>query len=289
LELWAINEDVDLELIDDTGNGLLVGATYKRFLDTTPIVIGPYGSNLVRRVAELDRDDRLIWNHGGSADDLPRRGIVSLPAPASTYLRKVVDVAAMRGLERIQIVRGRGRFAASVATGVIVRAMQLGVDHRFVDSFPAPSAVDAWVVVGRYREDVDVVRSLVDRGPGLIACVGAGLKEFEADLGRSAEGVIGAVQWLPNQLPSGVGPTAQQFSALYRDRYGEEPSYIAAQAAAAGYLAAEAYRRQFGLDDIRNWHTTSLYGPFALDSRWRQIAHRVTLVEWRNGEQRPIG
>jgi ABC-type branched-subunit amino acid transport system substrate-binding protein len=85
-----------------------------------------------------------------------------------------------------------------------------------------------------------------------------------------------------------IGPSGSEFVTRYRHRTGREPSYPAAQAAAAGYLAQEAHRVGMAAEDILTWASSTLLGDFALDSAWRQIGHRVTTVRWQGGRMVPL-
>ena len=60
--------------------------------------------------------------------------------------------------------------------------------------------------------------------------------------------------------------------------------YPAAQAAATGWLAAEATRRGLGADEVHRWHTSTLLGAFALDSSWRQVGYTPIMVKWDHGQ-----
>jgi len=148
----------------------------------------------------------------------------------------------------------------------------------------------ALLVVGRFEHDVAVVRQLQDypKTPALVAAVAAGIPAFGQELGPAAEGVLGPVQWWPTPQEPEIGPSGSEFVTRYRDRTGREPSYPAAQAAAAGYLAQEAYRVGMATEDIASWASSTLLGDFALDSAWRQIGHRVTTVRWRGGRMVPL-
>ena len=64
---------------------------------------------------------------------------------------------------------------------------------------------------------------------------------------------------------------------------------MAAQAAAAGYLAHAAHRRGWAAETLRRWTTSTLLGNFALDDGWRQVGHRMWTIRWRHGRMVPIG
>jgi len=291
---WAEETGVRLTVVDDGGSRQAATRAYGAWLDAgVDLLLGPYGSGLVRAVAPpVCGAGRLLWNHGGSADDLARPGLVSLPAPASTYFHGAVDEAAARRVGRLLVARGGGPFARAVAEGALARAAAHGLDARTVDagSLAAEDAAgDAVLVVGRFEEDVAQVRRL--RGgspcpPALLGAVAAGLPAF-GELGEAAEGVLGPVQWWPTSRKAPVGPSGADFAAGYRRRVGHEPSYVAAQAAAAGYLALAVHGLGLAAEDLPGWRTSTLLGDFALDGSWRQVGHRVTTIRWRDGRMVP--
>ncbi|HYY81601.1 MAG TPA: ABC transporter substrate-binding protein [Actinomycetes bacterium] len=298
MRLWAEAAGVRLMLADDRGSKDLAVQAYAAWLDgdRPDLLLGPYASGLVRAVVPVVRGaGRLLWNHGGSADDLARPGVVCLPAPASSYFEGVVDQAVARQVDRLVVVQGAGPFARAVAGGALARASARGLEARTVDA----AAVDAEaaartgtavLVVGRFEQDVAVVRRLSGRwrAPALLAAVAAGIAAFGQELGEAAEGVLGPVQWWPSARTPEVGPSGIDFAADYQRRTGQEPSYPAAQAAAAGYLGHAAHRLGVAAEDMPRWATSTLLGEFALDAAWRQVGHRVTTVRWQGGRMVPI-
>ena len=83
-------------------------------------------SSCARPAEAMSEVDGLLWNQGGSGDDVqalcPGR-IVSVPAPTTRYAR---SIRAHAGGERerapLWVVRGRGRFGRQVAAGAIEQA-----------------------------------------------------------------------------------------------------------------------------------------------------------------------
>lgn len=294
LTLWAEETGVRLTVVDDGGSRRAAIRAYGGWLDAgVELLLGPYSGGLVRAVAPLVCGaGRPLWNHGGSADDLARPGLVSLPAPASTYFHGAVAEAAARRVDRLLVARGAGPFARAVAEGAVARASVHGLDARTVGagSLAAEDAAGgAVLVVGRFEEDVAQVRLLRGRarGPALLGAVAAGLPAF-GELGPAADGVLGPVQWWPTSRTPRVGPSGADFAAGYRRRVGHEPSYVAAQAAAAGYLALAAHGLGLAAEDLPGWRTSTLLGDFALDGSWRQVGHRVTTIRWRDGRMVPL-
>jgi branched-chain amino acid transport system substrate-binding protein len=294
VRLWADEADIRLILADDHGSKATAIEAYAGWIDGVDLLLGPYASGLVRAVAPLVRDaGQILWNHGGSADDLAQPGTASLPAPASTYFEGIVDEAIERKARRLLLVQGPGPFARYVANGAKARGTERGIDSQTVDAFAVESEdldKTAVLVAGPFEHDVAVVRGVRDRSqsPVLLGAVAAGIPAFGQELGEAAEGVLAPVQWWPSPRTPMVGPAGTDFVTHYQHRTGREPSYPAAQAAAAGYLAHAAHQQDLGLTDLPQWMTSTFFGDFTLDPTWRQVGHHVTTIRWHSGHMVPI-
>jgi ABC-type branched-subunit amino acid transport system substrate-binding protein len=294
VRLWADEAGIRLTLIDDHSSKARAVDAYAGWIDGVDLLLGPYASGLVRAVAPLVRDARrILWNHGGSADDLAQPGIASLPAPASTYFEGIVDEAIERKVRRLIMVQGPGPFARTVANGAKTRGSERGIDSQTIDAATVENEAlndAALLVAGPFEHDVAVVRSLRDRGqsPALIGAVAAGIPAFGHELGEAAEGVLAPVQWWPDSQTPKIGPSGTDFVTHYQHRTGRHPSYPAAQAAAAGYLAQAAHRLDLGVDDLPRWTTSTFFGDFTLDPDWHQVGHHVTTVRWQRGRMVPV-
>jgi ABC-type branched-subunit amino acid transport system substrate-binding protein len=294
VRLWAEEAGVRLAVADDGGSRRAAVEAYAGWIGSVDLLIGPYASSMVRAVAPPVRGaGRLLWNHGGSADDLAQHGVVFLPAPASSYFEGLVDEAVARRVDRLVVVQGAGRFAQAVANGATARASDRGLDVRAVEV----QAVDAesvegtaFLIAGHFEHDVAAVRRLrrQRRSPALLGAVAAGIPAFGEELGEAAEGVLGPVQWWPTGQVPEIGPSGADFATRYQRRTGREPSYVAAQAAAAGYLAHAARRLGLAAEDMPRWTTSTLLGDFALDAGWRQVGHHATTVSWQDGRMVPV-
>jgi ABC-type branched-subunit amino acid transport system substrate-binding protein len=302
LDLWAADQSVELVVVDDHGSPSRAVAAYRTLLAAgIEVLLGPYGSGTVRHVAPVVcGSGRLLWNHGGAADDLASPLLATVVAPASTYLAGLVVLARDAGLDNVIVAPGRGRFAEHVAAGGRRAAERLGLRARRVEAGEvggvveaatsrgsASLATSALVVAGTFEEDVAVVRWVREARVevGLLGCVAAGIDEFGRRLGRLADGVVGPAQWWCSDHRVDVGPPGPEFVRHFEARFGRSPDYLAAQAAAAGYLAAKAAARDYGADDVRGWKADTLLGPFRLDSSWRQAGHVPVAVEWRRGKR----
>ncbi len=295
VRLWAADSTVRLALVDDRSSKAAAVAAYREWIVDVGVglLLSPYSSGLVQAVApSVQEAGRLLWNHGGSADDLAQPGIVSMLAPASSYFDGIVDKAAALQVEQLVGVQGKGPFARAVTEGTAVRANNYGLKMKVLDAAAVETeavAEAALVTAGSFEHDVAVVRGLRERHqtPAMLGAVAAGISAFGRELGDAAEGVLGPVQWWPSQDTPEVGPSGVDFAARFQQQTGREPSYPAAQAAAAGYLALAAHRQGMTASDVLLWRTSTLLGEFALDADWRQVGHRITTIRWEDGRMVP--
>ena len=278
------------------------------------LLLGPYSSKLTLAAARTtEARGKILWNHGGSSDVIWSSGyrrVISVPSPASAYLRELPRLAKLRDPRvcRISVLHAsRGSFAAHVAGGAAQGAKAVGFDAIELVPFEPPlgdaralleqalaARPDVLISVGSFEDDLSIVR-LRQLFPGVstLAVVAAGLDAFHREVGELAEGVIGPSQWeaAEDEAPE-TGPDSRWFCSEFERRFGQSPGYPAAQAYAVGVIIQECVKRAESLDDdtllrvARGIQTTTLYGAFQLDPvRLRQTGHRVQLVEWRHGRK----
>ncbi|MGH2682403.1 MAG: ABC transporter substrate-binding protein, partial [Actinomycetota bacterium] len=189
----------ELRVVDDGGTRAGVRRALEEVAEAG-LLVGPYGSDLVDEAARWAAErGRVLWNHGGSADEVERLpGVLSVPSPASRYLGQVLEaVAVFLPGARVLVAAGRGLFGVSAALGARDAADRLGMTLvRTVAPEEMPEAPDADVVLaaGTFAEDVELVRGLRAR-PAAVAAVAAGISLFGPTLGPGAEGILGPSQW----------------------------------------------------------------------------------------------
>ena len=126
--------------------------------------------------------------------------------------------------------------------------------------------------------------------------VAAGVDEVLRSMGEAREGLIGPAQWIAEAAPTpDEGPDAPWFAARYRAVAATEPPYPAAQALAAGLVAARCLREAGSADDeallaaATRLRCRTLYGDFRIDpTTGLQVGHRVLTVQWQSGARRVI-
>jgi len=321
----ASRHRVSLLIYDDASRRAAATALIEQLIVTDQVMLlfGPYSSVLALAAAEVaHRHGRVLWNHGGSSDAIAGRGwqrIVNLLTPASQYAAPVLQWAAglrqEAGLpaQTLAVVRGAGgTFPAAVAAGARAEAVRLGLSVVLDATYP--DADDGWpalvatlrdrrpdIVLGVGTTDADIAFARELRRQHAVApttaLVAAPIEAFRAALADDADGFCGPSQWEPSadDRPD-IGPTSSAFAAAFFAHFGVIADYPAAQAFAAGLLAAHCAEQAGTCDDAALWEAasdlnlTTCYGRFRLDRlTGQQIGHAMSLVQWQHGQKVQVG
>ena len=273
------------------------------------LVFGPYGTGPA--IAALEAaENRLVWNHGGSASAISWRrfrNVVNVPTPATRYLRGVLEAVreADPNVGSAVLLHAATTFGRDVASGASDTAAELGLTltsracprgNAAAVAAELPAA-DVLLVAAGPEDELAAADILLRRRWRAAAFVSAGVAEVLASIGDRLDGVLGPAQWMPEVAPiPDEGPPADWFVDRYRSRTGRVPSYPAAQAFAAGLLAARCVR-EAGVpprDDAllacaKRLDCTTLYGRFGLDPETgHQRLHVLITVQWQNGRRIPV-
>ena len=285
--------------------------------DQVEVLMGPYSSSLTMAVVEIaEACKKVLWNHGGSADEISERGgkyLVSLSSPASDYLRAFPRWLAEERpkLRRIAVLYSKpGSFAGQVARGVVESAQRFGQSVELIPIQPPildPASIvaglleaepEAVVLAASFADELAIMRTRQGwpASVGAVAAVAAGIGAFSRELGPKAEGVLGPSQWEPSvTFPEVLGPSSAWFVNRFQEQFGDLPDYVAAGSFAGGVIL-ECIRRVGSTDNEKlrdaagdlDCHT--LHGRFSIDPQSRkQLGHRVLLVRWQGGLKQILG
>jgi ABC-type branched-subunit amino acid transport system substrate-binding protein len=299
LKVWSeLDGAADVFVEDDRSDQEAVEGALKSVAARCDVLLGPYSTQLVRRAARTAQaSDWLLWNHGGSGDDVQASApghLLSSLTPTSRYAEPFVRRIAAEGVKRdLWIKHGPGRFGRQVAQGAANSAREAGIEAVLVgpDEAPEPTSTP-WhlFVAGTFEDDVAVVQAAMDmpRPPQLVCSVAAGVRSFDGELGRDPTGTFGVGQWFPGATPAPLlGPDEATFVGVYAKAFGAMPDYPAAQAAGAAVIAAHATRLAGGTSRELVWRvatrldTSTLFGAFAVDPvTGVQAKHEAALVRW---------
>ncbi|WP_406311323.1 ABC transporter substrate-binding protein [Streptosporangium sp. NBC_01639] len=298
LEIWhASNSTLDLVVADDQSDPVVLQASLRRLSDRCDILLGPYSTQLMRKAGNIAAElGRLIWNHGGSGDDVEAahpRHVVSVLTPTSRYAEPFLRHLAGTEALPVRIVHGKGSFGRQVAVGAEAIARSLGIDTTRLgpgDDLPQ-TAGKAWALfcAGAFEEDIETITQAraLPTPPQTVCAVAAGVREFGHALDDPC-GIYGVGQWFPGAGgPAELGIGESDFLAAYQDRAGVLPDYPAVQAVAAAAIATHCAAAAGGTGRDVLWSaaaeldTTTLFGVFKIDPNTGvQLGHQTALVRW---------
>ncbi len=286
--------------------------------DRVDILLGPYSSSLTLACVETaEKTQRVVWNYGGSLDDIPshsRGMIVSAITEASSYFHAVVDMIhdCYGKTVEISVLRLAGsRFSETVCEGALLRAEKLSISAAVYD-FPSGTEDFSSILsseksqgaccvlcCGGMEDDINLARWISRNSAGtfgLVATLAAAVNEFEKRLGPEAEGFVSTSQWEPTLSVSvDFGPSLREFSDEFARAYGYTPDYTAAQSYNMGLIIEKLIERTGKTDEqallreaLRSRFTT-FYGDFRIDPETlRQIGHRMLVTQWQDGEKKIV-
>ncbi|MGQ0777698.1 MAG: ABC transporter substrate-binding protein [Pseudonocardiales bacterium] len=300
LEAWrGLDGDVELVVEDDGSDPARVEPCLRAAASRCDLLLGPYSTQLMRAASRVAPDlDHLMWNHGGSGDDVEAAApghVVSVLSPTSRYAEPFLrHLAGQATRAPLWLVEGRGSFGRQVVAGAQTRAEKLGLRTVRIgpaDALSAHHALAGWDLfcAGSFEEDVARVTTALalSRPPRLICAVAAGVRDFGQAVSR-AEGVYGIAQWFPgHRTVVELGPPEGDFLGAYSRLTGTVPDYPAVQAATAAVLATHCARTAGSTARESLWAaaagllTTTMFGSFRIDSvSGAQLGHEMTLVRW---------
>lgn len=300
LEVWrALDGHVDLVIQDDQSDPQVLKQILPRVADGSDVLLGPYSTQLVRAAASMaSAEGWLLWNHGGSGDDVETSHaghLVSLLTPASRYpeqfIRRVLNGEDLE----LWIVRGKGSFGRQVAEGADRAAQRPGIRTRRLEhggAWPSTAPSESWALfsAGTFEQDVATVRRARDHPhpPATICAVAAGVQEFASEV-EHPEGIYGVGQWFPGAVPNSpeIGPSETIFLTAYANHTKTRIDYPGVQAVAGAALAVHCARRAGSTALERLWveatalDTETLFGGFKVDPvTGAQVKHKAVLVRW---------
>jgi branched-chain amino acid transport system substrate-binding protein len=304
LQIWeTLDGHADVVIDDDKSDPRTLELILPKLASSCDLLLGPYSTQLTRIAARITADlDLLLWNHGGSGDDVEASfpgHMMSVLTPTTRYAEPFIKhLSRNYPPAKLRIVHGDGAFGRQVADGAEVIARIAGVETSRAASAdglhsPGPTGAE-WDLfsAGIFEDDVEIVRNaqILSPPPRVICAVAAGVREFGSAL-DDVSGIYGVGQWFPGANPRPqLGPTEADFLDAYSSRFDATPDYPAVQAVAAATLAVHCARttgsvaRQALLSAAAGLSTSTLFGDFLVSpSSGVQLGHHATLVRWSDG------
>lgn len=304
-----LGHPVELRIYDDQSNPATGRRLYERLIqeDRVDLVTSPYGSPVAATACAVALKHGYPMIAAGAAatelwDQCPRF-LFGVFSPDERYMDGAIEVARAQGARTVAIIHENTNFATGVAAGAASYAREKGLEvvlheayARDAKDFTAliekvKAAKPAVVIGGTYLPDaVNFTRQAKELrlDAAMIALsVGPALPDFYKDLGSDADFIYGASQWEPSLRLPGV----EEFVRKYVAAYGYEPGYHAATGYGAGQILEAAVGLAGSLDVARlrdalqALETTTVFGPYRVDDKGRQLAKPSYLTQWQSGRR----
>ena len=314
-----------LELVarDDESDRATAVRLYEELITQAKVdlVFGPYGSFLTDAVADVTEKHGMpmvaptagataIYGKG-------RKFIFGMNPPAELQLEGFIDLAAQKGLKTVALLHQGGLFGPAVVRGATEFSKSKGLHVVSEDTFPAAtsdfSAIltkmkaanpDVLGIASSFENGVAITRQMkaLNVNPRMVGLtVGVDGPKFYEALGRDAEFVYGATQWLPELVEVRAGglipiarqyPGAREFVESYRKKFpGADLSYLSASGYGSCQVLIEAILRTGSLDrdklrdTIGKMDHNTVFGAFRVNRDGLQIAHKMLLFQWQDGKK----
>jgi branched-chain amino acid transport system substrate-binding protein len=319
----VLGRQVQLIVEDDQSQAAAAVTIYERLIsqEKVDLVFSPYSSPITEAVANVtEKHRRPMVAAGAATTSIFKKGrkyIFMLLSPAAVYLEGLVDTAAKRGLKTIAVLYEDTLFPKAIALGAVEIAKKRGMQAVVVEAYPKEtkdfSAIlnkvkasnpDVVAAATYFDDSIAVIRQMKTAGlnPRMHAVtVGGDLPKFHEVLGRDAEFVYGASQWLPELVTLRAGglipiarqyPGAREFTEDYAKEFpGADLSYQTAQGFAACQILLDAVRRAGSLDPdnirdaILKFEGNTVYGAFKVDADGFQVTHKMVMFQWQDGKK----
>jgi hypothetical protein len=298
LRVWQdLDGSVELIVEDDESDPRTLETLLPQVARRSEMLLGPYSTQLMKTAGRIAEDnDWLLWNHGGSGDDVEIPGyVVSVLAPTSRYSEPFLRyLTANHSQIRLVIARGKGSFGQQVASGAAQMASAFGITATQIgphDQLPTDTSDTDWSLfsAGVFEQDIEIVKRAQASAhpPQTVCAVAAGVRGFE-DFVEDPTNIFGIAQWFPGSTEEPeLGPAETEFLSAYLHVSHATPDYPAVQALAGAVIATHCARQSGETTRSALWtaaatlDTTTLYGGFKINpTTGTQAKHETVLVQW---------
>lgn len=303
---------VELVMYDDEGDPDTTARLVEKLIteDEVAFLLGPYSSGLTKSASAISEKYGMIMIEGNGADEtLFERGFQNLFAvltPAGNYTESALKMLAEKGAKSVVIAYEDTAFPTSVAAGAEKWAVEYGMEVLAKESYPINVAdvsgimskfkalePDVFVGGGHFNDALLFVRAAkeLDFNPGaMVITVGPSNQEFVTEVGTDANYIIGPTQW--ERTMSYEDPwfgTAEAYAQRYEAKWGEPPSYQAAESTATAlalHLALEA-AGSMDTDAVRaalqEMDIVTFYGPINFDETGKNVGKPMGSIQILDG------
>jgi len=270
-------------------------------------LLGPYSSGISAATGAIaEKYNKLTIVPLANAPSLYEQGYKNLFGVlplATTYLNGVLDLAKTLDpdLKKVAIISPDSLFPLSVAEGAKEYAEANGFEVVYYDKYPPDTkdlssmitnikAAGAQILLGTgYFADgalaVNNAKALGYNPPIMAFTIATSIPDFRNSLGADAEGIMGGEWWTPNmKWECDIFGSAENYSKIFKEEYGEEPAYYSAAASVTGIILQKAIENagSFEVDAVReamrNLDIQTFWGPIRFNEKGLNVGTESAAV-----------
>ncbi len=273
--------------------------------DEVDFILGPYGSSLTMATSTVTEQNGVIMiEANGAAETIFDRGykyVFGVLSPASYYSRAAMEALASVEAENIVIAYEDNAFSIAIKDGILQWADELDIEVLAEEIYPngeTSSAVfdpimtkfkalepDGYINAGHLNDGIAARASAKSLGfcPGAsFFMASANFPAFIEELGDASAYAGGSTQWQSTMSYDGMYlGTPQDFYDRYTSAYDMEPTYQAAESAAAGFTLQYALEQAGTMETeavrqaLLDMDITTFFGAINFDETGKNTAHAM--------------
>jgi len=321
--LWAdeldprggmLGRNVELVVHDDRGDPARARELYEALIerDNVDLLLAPFSSPITFAVAPVaERHGYPLLAAGAASDEIWKqryRYIFAMIPPASRQTIGFLALLAEARIATLALVHTENVYATALAAGTQKWAPELGIRIVSVQKTAAPSGdfeaaartareagANALLMAGHFDESVAMRRALKRIGwrpSAFLATVGPTLDRYATELAGDEEGVFSTSTWEATSALPMRG--SREFIRAFKGRFDRTPSFIAAQAYAAGQVLEAAIQRSASLDravlrdTLARLDHETVIGRFVVDQTGMLTRRNALIIQWRKGQREVV-
>lgn len=282
--------------------------------DEVDFILGPYGSSLTMATSTVTEQNQVIMiEANGAAETIFDRGyqyVFGVLSPASYYSKAAMEALHDAGASTLVVAVEDNAFSIAINEGIKLWADQLGMEILAEELYPSgetSSAIfdpimtkfkalnpDAYINSGHLNDGIAAAASAASLGfcPGaMFYMASANFPAFITELGDTATYAGGSTQWHATMTYEGMYlGTPQEFYDRYTSAYDMEPTYQAAESAAAGFVLQYALEMAGTLETeavrqaLLDMDIMTFYGAINFDDTGKNTAHAMAAGQIIDGQ-----
>ncbi len=304
---------VELIMYDDESDPDTTARLVEKLIteDKVDFLLGPYSSGLTKSASAIsEKYNKIMIEGNGASESLFERGFKNLFAvltPAGNYTQSALEALAAKGAKSVVIAYEDTAFPTSVAEGAQKWAKEYGLEVLGVETYPKDvadvSAImtkfkdlnpDVFVGGGHFNDAVLFTRSAKELNfspKGMVITVGPSNPKFVSEMGPDANYIIGPTQWERTMAyKDEYFGTAEEYAQRYEAKWGEPPTYQAAESTATALTLQIAIEKAGSLDTdavrdaLHSLDIVTFYGPIKFDETGKNVAKPMGAIQIQDGE-----